>query len=70
MDVIDLNYLHRLDPNAPIEESVGGLSDLVREGKVRDIGLSKASAPTLRAQAVHPIAAVKSEFLLFALTRR
>lgn len=67
MDVIDLYYLHRVDPNVPIEESVGALADLVREGKVRHIGLSEASAPTLRrAYAVHPIAAVQSEFSLFA----
>lgn len=67
MDVIDLYYLHRVDPQVPIEESVGGLAELVKEGKVRHIGLSEASAPTLRrAQAVHPIAAVQSEFSLFA----
>lgn len=67
MDVIDLYYLHRVDPAVPIEESVGGLAELVQEGKVRHIGLSEASAPTLRrAQSVHPIAAVQSEFSLFA----
>ncbi|GAB3631867.1 aldo/keto reductase [Microbacterium shaanxiense] len=67
MDVIDLYYLHRVDPAVPIEESVGGLAELVAEGKVRHIGLSEASAPTLRrAHAVHPIAAVQSEFSLFA----
>jgi aryl-alcohol dehydrogenase-like predicted oxidoreductase len=67
MDVIDLYYLHRVDPQVPIEESVGGLADLVREGKVRHIGLSEASAGTLRrARSVHPIAAVQSEFSLFA----
>lgn len=67
MDVIDLYYLHRVDPKVPIEESVGALADLVREGKVRHIGLSEASAPTLRrAHAVHPIAALQSEFSLFA----
>lgn len=67
VDVIDLYYLHRVDPAVPIEESVGGLAELVREGKVRHIGLSEASAPTLRrAQSVHPIAAVQSEFSLFA----
>ncbi|MDQ0727255.1 aldo/keto reductase [Microbacterium sp. W4I20] len=67
MDVIDLYYLHRVDPNVPIEESVGALADLVREGKVRHIGLSEASGPTLRrAHAVHPIGAVQSEFSLFA----
>lgn len=67
MDVIDLYYLHRVDPAVAIEESVGGLAELVAEGKVRHIGLSEASAPTLRrAHAVHPIAAVQSEFSLFA----
>jgi aryl-alcohol dehydrogenase-like predicted oxidoreductase len=67
MDVIDLYYLHRVDPAVPIEDSVGGLAELVQEGKVRHIGLSEASAPTLRrAQSVHPIAAVQSEFSLFA----
>lgn len=67
MDIIDLYYLHRVDPNVPIEESIGGLAELVREGKVRHIGLSEASATTLRrAHRVHPIAAVQSEFSLFA----
>jgi len=67
MDVIDLYYLHRVDPAVPIEDSVGALAELVQEGKVRHIGLSEASAPTLRrAHAVHPIAAVQSEFSLFA----
>jgi aryl-alcohol dehydrogenase-like predicted oxidoreductase len=67
MDVIDLYYLHRADPAVPIEESVGGLAELVSEGKVRHIGLSEVSAQTMRrAQAVHPIAAVQSEFSLFA----
>jgi len=66
-DVIDLYYLHRVDPNVPIEESVGAMADLVREGKVRHIGLSEASAATIRrAHAVHPLAAVQSEFSLFA----
>jgi len=66
-DVIDLYYLHRVDPNVPIEESVGAMSELVTEGKVRHIGLSEASAATIRrAHAVHPLAAVQSEFSLFA----
>lgn len=66
-DVIDLYYLHRVDPEVPIEESVGAMSELVREGKVRHIGLSEASAATIRrAHAVHPLAAVQSEFSLFA----
>lgn len=67
MDVIDLYYLHRIDPAVPVEDSVGALAELVQEGKVRHIGLSEASASTLRrAHAVHPIAAVQSEFSLFA----
>lgn len=66
-DVIDLYYLHRADPNVPIEDSVGAMADLVREGKVRHLGLSEVSASTMRrAHAVHPIAAVQSEFSLFS----
>ncbi len=62
-DVIDLYYLHRWDKRVPIEESVGGLADLVAEGKIRHIGLSEVSAPTLRrAHAVHPIAALQTEY--------
>lgn len=65
-DVIDLYYLHRWDKKVPIEESVGGLADLVREGHIRSIGLSEVSARTLRkAHAVHPIAAVQSEYSLW-----
>jgi len=65
-DVIDLYYLHRWDKQVPIEDSVGLLSDLVREGKVRAIGLSEVSATTLRrAHAVHPIAAVQTEYSLW-----
>lgn len=65
-DVIDLYYLHRLDPKVPIEDSVGALADLVRIGKVREIGLSEVSAGTLRrARAVHPIAAVQNEYSLW-----
>jgi len=65
-DVIDLYYLHRWDRQVPIEESIGALSDLVRAGKVRCIGLSEVSAATLRrAHAVHPIAAVQSEYSLW-----
>jgi aryl-alcohol dehydrogenase-like predicted oxidoreductase len=65
-DVIDLYYLHRADPRVPIEESVGGLSRLVRAGHVRAIGLSEVSAATLRrAHAEHPIAAVQSEYSLW-----
>lgn len=65
-DVIDLYYLHRWDKRTPIEETVGGLADLVREGKVRAIGLSEVSAATLRrAHAVHPIAAMQTEYSLW-----
>nr|WP_255482899.1 aldo/keto reductase [Marinobacterium marinum] len=66
-DHIDLYYLHRLDPETPIEESVGALADLVREGKIGAIGLSEVSAATLkRAQAVHPIAALQTEYSLWS----
>jgi len=65
-DVIDLYYLHRYDPKVPIEDSVGALGELVREGKVRTIGLSETSADTLRrAHAVHPITAVQTEYSLW-----
>ena len=65
-EVIDLFYLHRVDPETPIEESVGALGGLVRDGKVRFIGLSEASPATIRrAQKVHPIAAVQSEYSLW-----
>jgi aryl-alcohol dehydrogenase-like predicted oxidoreductase len=65
-DVIDLYYLHRWDKKVPIEDSVGALSDLVREGKIQTIGLSEVSASTLRkAHAVHPIAAVQTEYSLW-----
>jgi aryl-alcohol dehydrogenase-like predicted oxidoreductase len=65
-DVIDLYYLHRWDQSVPIEESVGALGDLVREGKIRAVGLSEVSAATLkRAHAVHPIAAVQTEYSLW-----
>lgn len=65
-DVIDLYYLHRWDKQVPIEDSVGGLADLVAEGKIRTIGLSEVSADTLRrAHAVHPIAAIQSEYSLW-----
>ena len=66
IDVIDLYYVHRVDPRWPIEETVGTLADLKREGKIRAIGLSEVSAITLRrAAAVHPIAAVQSEYSLW-----
>jgi len=62
-EVIDLYYLHRWDKRVPIEESVGALADLVKEGKIRSIGLSEVSADTLRrAHAVHPIAALQTEY--------
>jgi aryl-alcohol dehydrogenase-like predicted oxidoreductase len=65
-DVIDLYYLHRWDKRLPVEESVGALADLVKEGKVRAIGLSEVSAATLRkAHAVHPVAALQTEYSLW-----
>jgi aryl-alcohol dehydrogenase-like predicted oxidoreductase len=65
-DVIDLYYQHRVDPTVPIEETVGAMAELVRQGKVRALGLSEASASTIRrAHAVHPIAAVQSEYSLW-----
>ncbi|MFF4485376.1 aldo/keto reductase [Streptomyces sp. NPDC001544] len=67
VDVIDLYYMHRRDVNVPIEESVGTMAELVREGKVKHLGLSEITADELRAaQAVHPIAAVQSEWSLFS----
>src|SRR5262245_23502766 len=65
-DVIDLYYLHRVDRNVPLEESMGALVELVREGKVRALGLSEVSAATLRrAHTIHPIAAVQNEYSLW-----
>ncbi|MFF7122241.1 MULTISPECIES: aldo/keto reductase [unclassified Streptomyces] len=65
-DYIDLYYQHRVDPDVPIEETVGALAELVAEGKVRHIGLSEASADTIRrAHAVHPITAVQTEYSLW-----
>lgn len=67
-DVIDLYYAHRIDPDVPVEEMVGAMADLVKEGKVRYLGLSEASANSIRrAHAVHPISALQSEYSL--LTR-
>jgi aryl-alcohol dehydrogenase-like predicted oxidoreductase len=67
VDHIDLYYQHRVDPNTPIEETVGAMADLVREGKVRYLGLSEASAATIRrAHAVHPIAALQTEYSLWS----
>ena len=66
IDSIDLYYQHRVDPNVPIEDTVGAMAELVQAGKVRHIGLSEASGATLeRAFAVHPIAALQSEFSLW-----
>jgi len=68
IDTIDLYYAHRVDPDVPIEETVGAMADLVEEGKVRYLGLSEASARSIRkASNVHPISAVQSEYSL--LTR-
>ncbi|MEU1044322.1 aldo/keto reductase [Streptomyces sp. NPDC005897] len=65
-DRIDLYYQHRVDPNTPVEETVGALSELVEAGKVLHIGLSEAAAATIRrAHAVHPVAAVQSEYSLW-----
>jgi aryl-alcohol dehydrogenase-like predicted oxidoreductase len=66
VDHIDLYYQHRVDPATPIEETVGAMAELVAAGKVRHLGLSEASAATIRrAHAVHPIAAVQSEYSLW-----
>jgi aryl-alcohol dehydrogenase-like predicted oxidoreductase len=66
VDVIDLYYLHRVDAQVPIEDTVGVMADLVRQGKVRHLGLSEVLPATLRrAHAVHPIAAIQSEYSLF-----
>ncbi|HEY6631216.1 MAG TPA: aldo/keto reductase [Rhizobiaceae bacterium] len=66
LDVIDLFYQHRVDPDVPIEDTVGAMAELVREGKVRALGLSEAGVATIRrAHAVHPIAAVQSEYSLW-----
>lgn len=67
VDTIDLYYQHRVDPQTPIEETVGAMADLVREGKIRYIGLSEASAQTLeRAHKVHPVTALQSEYSLWS----
>jgi aryl-alcohol dehydrogenase-like predicted oxidoreductase len=66
VDVIDLYYQHRVDPETPIEKTVGAMAELVREGKVRFLGLSEAGAETIRrAHAVHPITALQSEYSLW-----
>jgi aryl-alcohol dehydrogenase-like predicted oxidoreductase len=66
IETIDLYYQHRVDPNTPIEETVGAMAELVKEGKVRYLGLSEASAETIRrASVVHPITALQSEYSLW-----
>lgn len=66
-DYIDLYYLHRLDPNVPVEESVGALGDLVKEGKIGGIGLSEVSAKTIeKAHKEHPLTAVQTEYSLWS----
>jgi aryl-alcohol dehydrogenase-like predicted oxidoreductase len=65
-DVIDLYYIHRVDPDVPIEDTVGAMSDLVRQGKVRHLGISEAGAATIRrAHAAHPLSAVQIEYSLW-----
>ncbi len=67
IDYIDLYYLHRVDPKVPIEDTVGAMAELVKQGKVRYIGLSEAAAGTIRrAHAVHPITALQSEYSLWS----
>ena len=67
IDTIDLYYQHRIDPDTPIEETVGAMADLVKAGKVRYLGLSEASAETIqRAHAVHPISALQTEYSLWS----
>ncbi|MGX1097939.1 aldo/keto reductase [Amorphus sp. MBR-141] len=66
VDTIDLYYVHRIDPDVPIEDTVGALADLTGEGKIRHIGLSEASPQTLkRAHATHPVAALQTEYSLW-----
>ena len=67
IDVVDLYYLHRVDPHIPIEETIGAMAELVDDGKVRHIGVSEVTAPELeRAHQTHPLAAVQSEWSLFS----
>ena len=67
VEIIDLYYQHRVDPETPIEETVGGMAELVSQGKVRHLGLSEAGPDTIRrAHAVHPIAALQSEYSLWS----
>jgi len=67
IEIIDLYYQHRVDPNVPIEETVGAMAELIREGKVKYLGLSEAAPQTIRrAHAVHPITALQSEYSLWS----
>jgi aryl-alcohol dehydrogenase-like predicted oxidoreductase len=67
VETIDLYYQHRVDPNTPIEDTIGTMAELVKEGKIRFLGLSEASPQTIRrAHAVHPIAALQSEYSLWS----
>ena len=67
VDCIDLYYQHRVDPSTPIEETIGAMAELVREGKIRYIGMSEAAASTIRrAYAVHPISALQTEYSLWS----
>jgi aryl-alcohol dehydrogenase-like predicted oxidoreductase len=67
LDVFDLYYQHRVDPDVPIEETVGAMAELVKEGKVKYLGLSEAAPATIRrAHAVHPISALQTEYSLFS----
>ena len=66
IDCIDLYYLHRIDPNVPVEESVGAMADLVKEGKIKYIGLSEASAESIkRAHKIHPVTALQTEYSIW-----
>ncbi len=68
-DYIDLYYLHRLDPNVPIEDTIGAMADVVKEGKVKYLGLSEVTAETIkRAHNIHPISALQTEYSLFERT--
>ena len=65
-DTIDLYYIHRVDPNTPIEETFGAMGEFVAEGKVRYLGISEAAPETIRrAHATHPLTAVQTEYSLF-----
>ena len=71
VEVIDLYFQHRVDPETPVEETIGAMAELVHEGKVRYIGMSEAAASTIRrAHAIHPITAVETEYSLWSRGRR